>query len=248
MSAFTAYFQKQSGTKLEVAKDVKSVILQINPPFDPSAPGGSTRITAPVDTTFGSAHAVIKVPANATAASYTINLYTADGSAAGNAAPAPIPLIQPAGASTVEPMTATEPGLESAAAVPADGVVPPKLSPAPVVNPGAYIAGTGFTVADPRPPTAALTLTASNWVRPKDDVEVSLKAESYVGSDVSGANMTVAWETSKAKGSLELTTNASGKPAVNTRVVGIRASCLLAFCSVCLLQGPPLLNTCSCCI
>lgn len=163
-----------------------------------------------MDITFGSTHAVIPVPANATAASYTINIYTIDKSGQISNMPRPVPLAQPAPTAAAAPRSAAVQEPESAAAVPADGVVPPKLPAEPVLAPGVYIAGSGFTVADPRPPTAELTITAPNWVKPADSVRVSLKAESYVGSDVSGANMTIAWETGKAKGTLEVSTNASG--------------------------------------
>lgn len=219
-----AYFQRQSGTKLEVATDITQAILQVNPPFDPSAPGGSTRIIVPVDTTYGSAHAVIPIPAATAAATYSLNLYTIDKAGAVNNIPASMPRMQPSAAA---PIAAAEPGLTSAVQAPADavplptdGVVPPKLPPPAVVNPGAYIAGTGFTVADPRPPTAQLTLTAPNWVKPKDAVKVSLKAESYVGSDVSEANVTIAWETGKAKGTLELTTDTSGTVVATRDIQG----------------------------
>jgi hypothetical protein len=37
-----------------------------------------------------------------------------------------------------------------------------------------------------------------------------LQAESYIGSDVSGANVTVQWSTPRAQGTLDLTTNADG--------------------------------------
>lgn len=238
ISLHAAYFQRQAGTRLELAKDVKSVVLQINPPLNPSEPSGSTRITVPVDTTFGSAHAVIKVPANATASTYSISVYTSGGPSSGT--PVPMPLMQPAVVATAEPidapavkpnMRAAEPDMGSAelltgsvqsdtesAAMPVDGVVPPQLPPTPVDSPGAYIAGSSFTVADPRPPTAALTLTAPNWVKPDAVVPVSVGAESYIGSDVTDANISISWNTDKAQGTLVLTTNSSGNIAGGRRL------------------------------
>lgn len=60
-------------------------------------------------------------------------------------------------------------------AIAADGVVPPKLPTQPVEVPGDLINSTSFTVADPRPPTAALTLKAPAWVLPKDFVTVTVQ-------------------------------------------------------------------------
>jgi hypothetical protein len=64
----------------------------------------------------------------------------------------------------------------------ADGVVPPKLPPVPVEQPGDLLASASFTVGDPRPPTATLSLDAPAWVKPADSVTVKLTAASYIGS------------------------------------------------------------------
>lgn len=76
---------------------------------------------------------------------------------------------------------------------------------------GTSLASTTFTVGDPRPPTASLAVnTQSNWVKPDGSVTVSVTTKSYVGSDVSGAEVTLKWSTGSAEGELLLKTNSSG--------------------------------------
>jgi hypothetical protein len=59
---------------------------------------------------------------------------------------------------------------------------------------GPTIASTTFTVADPRPPTADLSLNAPTWTRPQDaSVDVALQAVSYLGGAVAGAPVAVSW-------------------------------------------------------
>jgi hypothetical protein len=73
------------------------------------------------------------------------------------------------------------------------------------------LAYTTFAVGDPRPPTATLGLDSeAAWVKPDGSVGVSVAAKSYVGSDVSGAEVTLKWSTGKAEGEMVLKTNASG--------------------------------------
>ncbi|KAF8063719.1 hypothetical protein HT031_003574 [Scenedesmus sp. PABB004] len=179
----TGFIQRRDGTALRVDRGLKSVVLQVNPGFGGAdGDGGSTRVTAAVDASFGSVHAVIPVPRNATPAQYTLQLVVP---APGAAAP------PPGGAAP-------------------DGVIPPAAPPPAPPAPEELAATVGFAVADPRPPTAALVLSAPPWARPAAAVPVTLAAESYLGTDVSGANVTLAWETRRARGSLVATTNASG--------------------------------------
>jgi hypothetical protein len=67
-----------------------------------------------------------------------------------------------------------------------------------------------FTTADPRPPTAALNVTAPKWAPPQSAVAVRLEARSYIGASVGGAPISYTWSTSLAAGQGNVTTNASG--------------------------------------
>jgi hypothetical protein len=101
-------------------------------------------------------------------------------------------------------------GSTASAALPA-----PLPSARPVAAPlqplGVSLAYTSFTVGDPRPPTATLAVsTTSSWVKPDGSVSITVATKSYVGSDVSGAEVTLKWSTGKAEGELLLTTNATG--------------------------------------
>jgi len=116
-------------------------------------------------------------------------------------------------------LPSTPPSLGSAgsqgssdAVMPMPITVPASQPGTPPLQPvGTNIAYTSFTVGDPRPPTASLALsTASSWVKPDGAVSVSVTTRSYVGSDVSGAEVTLKWSTGKADGELALKTNASG--------------------------------------
>lgn len=100
----------------------------------------------------------------------------------------------------------------SDAGMPMPITVPASQPGSPLPQPvGTNIAYTSFTVGDPRPPTASLALsTASSWVKPDGAVSVSVTTKSYVGSDVSGAEVALKWSTGKADGELALKTNASG--------------------------------------
>ena len=55
-------------------------------------------------------------------------------------------------------------------------------------------------MADPRPPTAELSLTAPKWVKADAKVPVSLVAKSYVGTQVAGADITLEWSLPRAQG------------------------------------------------
>lgn len=127
----------------------------------------------------------------------------------------PDPAAEPAVADTE---TVTEPaGPAASASLPAVGAAVPR--PLPSVIPistgpeplGVSLAYTTFTVGDPRPPTASLAVsTGSNWVKPDGSVAVSVTTKSYVGSDVTDAEVTVKWSTGKAEGVLLLKTNSTG--------------------------------------
>ncbi|KAF6261957.1 hypothetical protein COO60DRAFT_1458856 [Scenedesmus sp. NREL 46B-D3] len=103
---------------------------------------------------------------------------------------------------------------------------------------GDLLASASFTVGDPRPPTATLSIDAPAWVKPTDSVTVKLTAASYIGSDVSDADITLEWETAKAKGSVTSKTNAQGVatalvalgklPAANRSEQGDSMSCRIA--------------------
>eukprot|EP00882_Tetradesmus_deserticola_P010136 GHRQ01010711.1.p1 GENE.GHRQ01010711.1~~GHRQ01010711.1.p1 ORF type:complete len:517 (+),score=185.74 GHRQ01010711.1:105-1553(+) len=215
----TAYIQKRNGSVLEVAKDVTSVIIEVSPSFDSSSPSADNmRITAAVNTSFGSVHAKLPVPKDATPAAYTVQLYTVSTTtqspvtAVVSAAPAPLEAAGPPEVLAMpKPARQPVPTPTAVAVAPfGDGVVPPKLPPLPAEQPGALLASAGFTVGDPRPPTATLSVDAPAWAKPTDSVTVKLTAASYIGSDVSGADITLEWQTDKAKGSVTSETNAQG--------------------------------------
>ncbi|KAF5827879.1 hypothetical protein DUNSADRAFT_18598 [Dunaliella salina] len=56
-----------------------------------------------------------------------------------------------------------------------------------------YLTSESFVVSDPRPPTATLVLDAPAWSKPNVSVPVGLRAISYLGNQVSGADVTVKW-------------------------------------------------------
>eukprot|EP00879_Flechtneria_rotunda_P001797 GHRR01001961.1.p1 GENE.GHRR01001961.1~~GHRR01001961.1.p1 ORF type:complete len:2104 (+),score=689.06 GHRR01001961.1:216-6527(+) len=215
----TAYIQRRRGSQLEVAKDLSSVILQISPALGALDLSGTTRINVNVNATFGSAHHIIPIPSNATAASYNLQLYTPSklsipDANSGNGA---IPL----GLAVIPSLVIGDT---------ADGVVQPKPPNQVPETPGSYVTNVEFTVADPRPPTAALTLSAPNWVKPNGTVQITVQAKSYIGSDLSGTNITIDWNAAKTSGTLELETNGTGAatarvelgklPAINVSDVG----------------------------
>ncbi|GIL54039.1 hypothetical protein Vafri_9594, partial [Volvox africanus] len=68
-----------------------------------------------------------------------------------------------------------------------------------------------ITVADPRPPTADLQLSAPAWSFPNSSLSFTATAVSYIGVSVSDANLTATWRTAKAAGLLQLTTDAEGR-------------------------------------
>ena len=68
-----------------------------------------------------------------------------------------------------------------------------------------------FLVADPRPPTAVLNLTAPDWAPPNATVKALITARSYLGADVSGAAIKVTWTVPLASGSVNVTTDAHGR-------------------------------------
>ena len=106
------------------------------------------------------------------------------------------------------PSTGSVAPVQEVLATPGVAASPPLQTSAPR---GVSIAYATFTVGDPRPPTASLALsTASSWVKPGGVVTVTATTKSYVGSDVSGAEVALKWSTAKASGEMVLQTNASG--------------------------------------
>lgn len=196
LPAAAAYIQKRNGTQLQAAKDLTSVILQVTPSWNPAEPSGSTRLTVPVNTTYGSARATVSVPKNATPANYNLQLFTVSKTSSSSSLQ-PVPLVEPiglaadsAGAAAVDGSASEGVSIPGAGApVPEQGVpsafagvVPPVLPPPVVDAPGDFIASTSFTVADPRPPTAALNISAPAWVKANGSLTATLQAESYIGS------------------------------------------------------------------
>jgi hypothetical protein len=96
-----------------------------------------------------------------------------------------------------------------------------------------------ITVSDPRPPTADLQLSAPSWALPNSTVSVRAQATSYLGTSVSGANMTLTWTTSNAQGIQTLLTNVNGSaraliilgglPSANTSAPGDTLSITLTW-------------------
>ncbi|GLI68405.1 hypothetical protein VaNZ11_012792 [Volvox africanus] len=68
-----------------------------------------------------------------------------------------------------------------------------------------------ITVAEPRPPTADLQLSAPAWSFPNSSVSFTATAASFIGVSVSGANLTATWRTAKASGLLQLSTDTEGR-------------------------------------
>ncbi|GLI68394.1 hypothetical protein VaNZ11_012780 [Volvox africanus] len=68
-----------------------------------------------------------------------------------------------------------------------------------------------ITVADPRPPTVDLKLSAPAWSFPNSSVSFTATAASFIGVSVSGANLTATWRTAKASGLLQLSTDTEGR-------------------------------------
>uniref|UniRef100_A0A383WAS0 EGF-like domain-containing protein n=1 Tax=Tetradesmus obliquus TaxID=3088 RepID=A0A383WAS0_TETOB len=75
---------------------------------------------------------------------------------------------------------------------------------------GASVASESFTVGNPRPPTALLNVTVPDWSPPSSTVKVLIKASSYLGADVSGANIDITWTLPLASGAFNVTTDAKG--------------------------------------
>jgi hypothetical protein len=55
------------------------------------------------------------------------------------------------------------------------------------------------TIADPRPPTAELTLVSPPWAAPNTTVLVNGTAVSLLGSNVGGAIVTITWSVQAAE-------------------------------------------------
>jgi hypothetical protein len=96
---------------------------------------------------------------------------------------------------------------------------PPAAKPADSSE-GFEAAGDGatFTVADPRPPTAELNVTAPKWAAPGAKVQVDFGATSYVGASVAGGDVTVEWETPQAKGEAKVGGGAWGRRRLSRAV------------------------------
>lgn len=56
-----------------------------------------------------------------------------------------------------------------------------------------FVGVTSITVGDPRPPTAQLTITTPDFVDPKGPLTVSASAQSFIGSSVAEAEITILW-------------------------------------------------------
>jgi hypothetical protein len=72
----TAFIQERSAAELKVPSNLGKVLVQITPGFDPSDGRGATTLVVPVNSTYGTSHVVIPVPASAPPANYQLNLYT----------------------------------------------------------------------------------------------------------------------------------------------------------------------------
>jgi hypothetical protein len=171
-------------------QQLTQAVLQISPSFsgDGDAP---TSVPLRIDPVLGSGHAVLRVPADAPPAVYSLSAYAAEASATAAVEPDSPPTSVPDG--VVPPLL---PGPPPAVAAPAAG--------------GDFLASSTFTVADPRPPTADLQLTSPPWAVLNASVPVTVETQSYVGGSVAGAVVTLEWSTPRASGSIALTTNASG--------------------------------------
>ncbi|MEW5301344.1 MAG: hypothetical protein WDW36_004208 [Sanguina aurantia] len=78
------------------------------------------------------------------------------------------------------------------------------------IGAGAPTASAPFTIADPRTPSAELTLSLPSWAPPTSVVTLQVLAVSYIGASLDDAAMTATWSTALAQGTLVVTTNSSG--------------------------------------
>lgn len=162
---------------------------------NPSAARGdysSPPLSLPVtfDASLGTAHFAVPLPANATPGDYSLSVQAA--SAAPSSSPSSAKL--------------------AAGAVPTSSSSPSSFGP--------LIASASFTVADPRPPTADLSLDAPTWARPQPGappVEVELQAVSYLGGAVSGAPIDVSWRVEGGDGGSWRSGGGSGAAATLLR-------------------------------
>lgn len=136
---FAGYLQKQSGSVMSLPKGLSTATLRISPNFDPNS-ATPLSVTANIDPVYGSVHETINVPATAKAQPYSISLLVPSSNQ---------------GATAKQP-SATAPGL-------APNVVSPSIPPPDGGN-MVSVSNVGFTVADPRPPTAELAVTVPAWV------------------------------------------------------------------------------------
>jgi len=66
-----------------------------------------------------------------------------------------------------------------------------------------------IVVADPRPPTAQVDLSAPEWVAPGTDVAATISASSLIGAQVARANMTLTWVLNRVWTAAVLSTDTS---------------------------------------
>lgn len=66
------------------------------------------------------------------------------------------------------------------------------------------LASASVTVADPRPPTAELTMEAPAWVMPDGTLRANITAQSFIGASVADAPMTLAWTVGYASGAISM--------------------------------------------
>ncbi|KAF6250306.1 hypothetical protein COO60DRAFT_896848 [Scenedesmus sp. NREL 46B-D3] len=169
----TGFLQERSGKgdRLALPKGLTTVNVTVMPSFSGNAADEPLVVPVKVNSSYGSFHVVVDVPAGANPGEYSLNLMA----------------------------PRTRPG--TAAAASSDGSE----------DASASIASESFTVGNPRPPTALLNVTVPQWLPPTSTVKVLIKASSYLGADVSGANIDVTWTLPRASGALNVTTDAQGR-------------------------------------
>ena len=184
---FTAFVQRQdaSGT-LSLPKDKTSVQITMSPGWDPRNPNGPSVVaTGTLDPSSGTFHASIEVPISVKSGIFAASLNIGTDA------------IQPSSSSKM------------AGSAGRSYIFTPDMS-TDFSSGSASIDAVQITVADPRPPTADLSLLVPDWALPNATVSITAIASSYLGTSVSKANITLKWSTANAQGLQTLVTDSLG--------------------------------------
>mmetsp|Transcript_14647 Transcript_14647/g.36469 ORF Transcript_14647/g.36469 Transcript_14647/m.36469 type:complete len:2268 (-) Transcript_14647:639-7442(-) len=209
----TGYVQQKGPGGSLGLPNVTNAWLVVGPTWNATSPGQATRVQATISKEYGSFHATLPVPAGATPGQYNLALYIAPATdaavnpkAAGGAATVSSGMVSPGSTGRFAGSVGMDLGKGMA--------TPSQPTATDFTTEGMISVGSeSVVVSDPRPPTADLTLAVPGWARPNASVPLTASAASYLGSSVAGVNMTAVWSTPKARGLVNLTTDAAGMAA-----------------------------------